>query len=815
MQLKQRILFNEFNLLQKLNSLKTVTDNDAEFLTSEQRKTIIELCHKSPSVKYSDLRKKLALQDNQHFNDLTYGDKDVEEVEKKPFKYLDAYHEMRKAYDKGIAKDYFKAMSIDKKDALGYALTVYKTDDKIGDYLSKNGFSDIEIQVASNIKTFSKTGNLSVEAMRKIIPFLEKGMKYNEAAEAAGYNFKAESGAERTKYLPPLPNDTYEITSPVVKRAISQTIKVINAIVRQYGSPCKINIELARELSKNFKDRMKIKKDQEENYAKNENAKRMLSEELHVDNPTHLDVVKYRLYEEQDGRCPYTGETLEINRLYEEGYCDIDHIIPYSISFDDTYTNKVLVKTYANREKGNRVPLEYVSNQGEYIVRVNNMFKGNKLKNLLTEKLSEEKEMEMKRRNLQDTQFITDFVYRYISNNLLFEEIPGRKRHVNAVNGRITALVRKRWGINKIRGNGDLHHAVDAVVVGCITDGNIQRITKYSQWYENKFNKIMSADDYERIDKKRKFPLPWEQFREELEIRLSNNPEKGLLDYRIPTYDDVDFNEIKPLFVSRMPKHKHSGQAHQETVRGKREKDNKQYVVTKTDITKLKINPKTGEIDNYYNPDSDRRLYQLIKNRLKAHGNNGEKAFAEPLYKPSPKGGTAPVVKKVKTVEPLTLGVDVNSGVAGNGDMVRIDLFHVEGEGYYFVPIYVADLVKDKLPNKASVHSKSYEQWKEMKEEDFLFSIYPNDLIKITSKKEMKFTLNNEESNLPKEYQTESEFVYYVKAGISVASIAVETHDRAYKIASLGIKSLLSIEKYEVDVLGNIKKAGFVKRQLR
>lgn len=64
--------------------------------------------------------------------------------------------------------------------------------------------------------------------------------------------------------------------------------------------------------------------------------------------------------------------------------------------------------------------------------------------------------------------------------------------------------------------------------------------------------------------------------------------------------------------------------------------------------------------------------------------------------------------------------------------MIRIDVFYVENEGYYFVPIYVADTVKE-MPNEACPFGK--DKKKIMTDDDFLFSLYPNDLIKITAKK--------------------------------------------------------------------------------
>lgn len=134
--------------------------------------------------------------------------------------------------------------------------------------------------------------------------------------------------------------------------------------------------------------------------------------------------------------------------------------------------------------------------------------------------------------------------------------------------------------------------------------------------------------------------------------------------------------------------------------------------------------------------------------------------------------------------------------------MVRIDVFKVEGEGYYWVPIYVADTLKPELPNRAVVAFKAYDEWKEMTDDDFVFSLYPNDLFKATHKKEIKMAKCFKESTMPDTLICKESLFYFVSAGISVASICCVTNDNTYTVKSLGIKTLESLEKYTVDVLG-------------
>lgn len=812
---KASFSFEYFNLLSKVNAIKIVSANGKRALTEIERNNIISLAFNKNSLTYKSLRKELGLSESEYFN-ISYCEKSADDIEKKmKFSYLNAYHIFKKAYG-----DSFTHWSTDKKNALAYALTVYKNDNRINSYLSENNFDDAEIRIALTLPSFSKTGSLSVKALEKIIPFLEQGQLYNEACESAGYNFKAEEQC-KGKFLPANPEmaiELQDLTNPVVRRAVSQTIKVINAIIREFDdSPVFVNLELARELSKNFKDRKDIEKSQKENQAANERVMDRLRNEFHLLKPTGQDLIKLKLWEEQDGICPYSLKPINIDRLFEIGYTDIDHIIPYSVSFDDTYNNKVLVLASENRQKGNRLPMQYLSDAKKdafYLWVDNSNLRNRKKKNLLKETLSDDELSGFKKRNLQDTQYISRFLLNYLKKYLqLAPNAKDRKNTIVAVNGAATAYVRKRWGISKIRENGDVHHAVDAVVIACITQAMIKRISEYSKYHENEY--IDNNGEYFDIDRRtgeviNRFPMHYPYFRQELEILCSNNPSKYLLECPLPNYSVGE--DIKPIFVSRMPKRKIAGAAHKDTIRKPYEIDGQNYSVSKVALTSLKL--KDGEIENYFNPSSDMLLYNALLERLKLFNGDAKAAFEKEFYKPKRDGTKGPSVKKVKIIEKSTLTVPVHNGtaIADNDSMVRTDVFYVEGEGYYLVPIYVADTVKKELPDKAIVAKKPYEVWKEMKEENFLFSLYTNDLIHIVSKKEMNFSLVNKEATLATKYVSKDVFVYFKGTDISSASITVINHDNTYKLRGLGVKSLLKIEKYQVDVLGNITKAGKEKR---
>lgn len=805
--------FEYFTLLQNINHLRLLRGGEGSPLTPAQREALIALAHKTKELNFSHIRRELAIPADTTFNAVYYKNTDdAEEAEKKTkFSYLKAYHQMRTAFNK-LSKNHFDTLTRAQKNELGRVLSTYKTSAKIRAALLPAGLSDAELDIAETL-SFSKFGHISVKACDKLIPFLEKGMKYDEACAAAGYDFKAHSGRERTQLLHPTPDDLADITSPVVRRAVAQTVKVLNAIIRERGcSPTFINLELAREMAQDFTERNQAKKSMDDNRARNERLMERIRTEYGKEHPTGQDLVKLKLWEEQHGECAYSQKHISIEHLFEPDYAEVDHIIPYSISFDDGYKNKILVLAEENRNKGNRLPLQYLQGKRreDFIVWVENTIRSTpKKQRLLKEKLTSEDEKQFKERNLQDTKTMARFLLNYIGDHLAFADFAaGRKKHITAVNGAVTSYMRKRWGISKIRENGDLHHAVDALVIACTTDGMIQQVSRYAALRECEYVQTEGgslAVSVHTGEVLKSFPYPWPEFRRELEARLGDDPRRAVISQRFPVYLNNDI-PVRKLFVSRMPRRKVTGAAHKETIKSPKALQDG-VVVTKRPLTSLKLD-KNGEIANYYMPQSDRLLYEALKEQLMKHGGDGAKAFTQPFHKPKSDGTPGPIVNKVKLCEPTTLYVPVlkGTGVADNDSMVRIDVFYVEGEGYYFVPIYIADTLKKELPSKACVAFKPYEDWKAMSDENFIFSLYPNDLMRVTHKNKLKLTKAQKESTLPDTYETKQELLYYVGADISTASVAGRTHDNSYMTRGVGIKTLEKLEKFTVDVLGEYHK---------
>ncbi|MCL2050098.1 MAG: type II CRISPR RNA-guided endonuclease Cas9 [Defluviitaleaceae bacterium] len=812
--------FEYSNLLQKVNHMRIEERGYTFELTEEQRKLIIEKAHTSEQLDYAKIRKLLGLPNNCFFNIHYSSDTDKDEAKTK-FNHLPAYHAMRKALN-NVSKDRIKYISLEQKNAIGQIFSLYKNDEKIKTELINAGIEHDDIEaLISKLVNFRKFGNLSVTALDKIIPHLEKGLTYDKACEEAGYNFKAHGNTEKTRLvrLWHLAEEAEKtITSCVVRRALSQCAKVINAIIREMGeSPEFINIELAREMAKDFDERKELEKSMLDNNARNERIKERLKNEFGLTNPTGQDIIKLKLYEDQKGECPYTLLPLDIEQVFNDhGYAEIDHIVPRSISHNNTYANKVLALASEQREKGNRLPLEYLTGKrrDNFIIWVNTSnLRQEKKKRLLKEVITEEERTTFKDRALHDTQTMSRFLLNYLSDYLLFAPSE-RKRKVIAVNGGTTSTLRKRWGLNKIREDGDLHHAADAAVIACTTQQMINDIARHYNHIETRYMD-RSIDPRKHSNE---LPQPYPHFREELMARLA--PTKEKLDVAMGQlgalpYPDNEIAKLAPVFVSRMPSRKVGGAAHKETIKGINENGEQ---IKKVSLASLKLN-KNGEIEGYYRPEDDSLLYSALKEQLLKHGNDGKKAFAEPFYKPKKDGTAGPLVRTVKIAEKSTLNVllkDPHGRVkasADNDSMVRVDVFYVENDGYYLVPIYVADTIKAELPNRAIVANKPYEAWKEMHDKDFIFSLYSNDLIYIKHKKLFNFSKAHEKNTLPDTFSCNEVLAYYKTTHSGKGSIEIINHDNSYSIGGVGVKTLQVLEKYHVDVLGNISKGTREKRQ--
>lgn len=538
----------------KINNCSVYENQEKRFLTPEERQVVFDLLKEQKEVKYITIRKKLfAKRDDIRFADIEYNPKKIRNKktgeEKEPpkpedtkFYALDGYHKLKAMIDIADKR-------IELLDKIVTVIATQKNDEEIAKGLREIGVSEDDIEKLQGLtfKTFIK---LSLKALYKILPEMEKGKKYNEACDAVGYDFKTtgESFAvKRGEFLPPIP-ESLQTTVPAVNRAIAQFRKVYNAMVRRFGTPDQINVELARDVYNNHEERKQIEDRQKEYQNEKERALVIARDKLGVSDVSGATLLKFRLYEQQDGKCIYSGETLDIRRLTEQDYCDVDHIIPYSRSQDNSQNNKVLCLSRENREKSNKTPREYITDPvrwAEFCARVASMKNMNKAKKerLLMRNFAD-REQEFRERNINDTRYMARYVMKYLDDCIDFSKSQvDIKDRVQSRNGALTDFLRHQWGLSKNRDENDRHHAQDAIVIACATNRYTQYLAFLSKVFENKQTYAQKHGEAWYKAFKQHVKQPWNGFYENVQKSLSE------------------------IFVSRPPRKNATGEVHQDTVR--------------------------------------------------------------------------------------------------------------------------------------------------------------------------------------------------------------------------------------------------------
>lgn len=800
-------------------------------LSPEQIKQVIELAKSQKSLTYKKVRSTAGISEDYVPKDVRGKKKDGDEFgEENVFGGLKAYNDIRLAL-KDLPEDWAKIDNESALNQIAYILTTQKADEGIRAELDVLPLSDKAKEAIVKIKptNFKAFGHLSIKALQRITPHILEGMTYDKACEAAGYDFKKQSASLE------------QITNPVVKRAITQTLKVVRAIERKYGKPYFIKVETARDLAKNFKDRKAIENENKENQTRNQSIIQTLNENGIV-TPTGQQIIKVKLYREQNGVCLYSGKAIDFETmLCDDNAYQVDHIVPFSRSNNDGITNKVLVLTEENQKKGNQTPFEYFGADEkrwkEFAARVESTYKTRDIKtadkatnainykyngyamkkkqNLL---LQEYKNDSWNVRALNDTRYITRFIQNYLRQNVDFAE-GEEKQRVIAPNGTTTAYLRKRWGLAKDRAEDVLHHAKDAAVVAAIDQKIVMQANLHAKHHEIKAllaatktmeektdkltGEITDENEFDKAQRRKAailvlsskhFPQPWDNFGKEVMKRTLNtdiatlqNELRGL-----ENYDDEFRLSVKPIFVSRMPRRKATAQAHKETIRSPRVKDNDQRTV-RMPLNKIK----RKDVENSVLKESDKWLYDKLLEKLDTHGDNPEKAFAEPIYKNDKKfdknGNQLSPVSTIKVYSTQPSGFYINKGKAfvNNGSMVRLDVYQKPNKKgkieHFFVPVYAHQVGKNKpTPTKILPAPKGFTDI----DETFVkvCSLYPNDYIRIYLKNEIREG-------------------YYVKYNVANGAMQLLPNYAPGKNQNTFVqvygKNAQAIERYDISILGD------------
>lgn len=463
-------------------------------------------------LKWSQLRKKLDLADTDTFAGIRQSDEAKDACVKIPAwnALCSTLHDLNPALLNRLHDD------IDLADTVCAAATFASSSEafaaRISDLTDEFTKEDIEalLELPYGSKLFTGYGSTSLKALQMLRDAFQGTdiERLYDAEVATGlYDARDALGAKRNAsddgLLIPYSKYSPICTNPVVLRSCAQLRRIINSIIRHYGLPDTIRVEVANDLKRTEHEKKLITSGNIYNRRTNEKAKDDIVEFFGLQNTDHVkgrDLEKVRLYNEQGGKDPYTGQGIDFGRmLTETDYVEVDHVLPFSRSCDNSKTNKVLVLTKSNRDKANRTPYEWMTsgepaapNWDEFCIRMNVWAKGKDPKHYYSAKLAKLKEDNFTNnidtfisRNLNDTRYMSKDVAKWLADCLPFPK-DGHRR-VFCVSGAGTGLMRRVWGIGILDRDGkkdrkeDRHYAVDAAVIAACTPSIVRSIALISE----------------------------------------------------------------------------------------------------------------------------------------------------------------------------------------------------------------------------------------------------------------------------------------------------------------------------------------------
>ncbi|WP_296125729.1 type II CRISPR RNA-guided endonuclease Cas9 [uncultured Streptococcus sp.] len=762
----------EFNLLNDLNNLTVPTETKK--LSEEQKHQIITYVKNEKAMGPAKLFKYIAKLLSCDVADIK-GYR-IDKSDKAEIHTFEAYRKMKTLETIDIEQ-----MEREKLDKLAYVLTLNTEREGIQEALdhefADGTFSQEQVDELvqfrrANSSIFGKGWHsFSVKLMMELIPELYATSEEQMTILTRLGKQKTTSSSNKTKYIDEK-QLTEEIYNPVVAKSVRQAIKIVNAAIKKYGDFDNIVIEMARETNEDD-EKKAIQKIQKANKAEKDAA--MLKAANQYNGKAELPhsvfhghkqlATKIRLWHQQGERCLYTGKTISIHDLINNpNQFEIDHILPLSITFDDSLANKVLVYATANQEKGQRTPYQALDSMDDAwsfrelkaFVRELKALSNKKKEYLLTEEDISKFDVRKKfiERNLVDTRYASRVVLNALQEHFRAHKIDTK---VSVVRGQFTSQLRRHWGIDKTRDTYH-HHAVDALIIAASSQLNLWKkqkntLVSYSddQLLDIETGELISDDEY----KESVFKAPYQHFVDTLKSKEFED--SILFSYQV----DSKFNR------------KISDATIYATRKTKLDKEKKEYTYTLGKIKDIyalgtKTPSKTGFykfLDLYKKDKSQFLMYQ--KNRktwdeviekileqyrpFKEKDKNGKEVDFNPFEKyriengpirKYSRKGNGPEIKSLKYYDNL-LGrfVDITPSESKNPVALlslnpwRTDVYYnTETRKYEFLGLKYADLCFEK-GGSYGISKVKYNKIREKegigKNSEFKFTLYKNDLILI------------------------------------------------------------------------------------
>ena len=495
-----------------------------------------------------------------------------------------------------------------------HSLSIFQDENLLRDYSKKTwNFTEDQAIKYSKIQLEKGYLNISTKVIKRLLPHLRNGLTYSSACEAAGYCHFQPTEIIETDFL----NYFSKTNNSVVDKSLNELRILVNKLILKYGKPKIIRIEMCSELKNSKKKREEIQYKQWKNEKENLRILNILKEEFGLINPNKQDILKHKLWKEQNEICLYTGNEISKEQLFSHNI-EIDHIIPYSRSFDNSFNNLTLTFREVNQNKGNKIPFEYLGNDKNLLnrIQISNKFKQSKFTQEILEK-------DFINRQLNDTSYISKLANKHLKSIC---------KNIEISKGLFTSELRSSWNLNNILNkDGNFknrsdhrHHAVDAIVIACTSKEMLSSRNLYGS--STSFN------------------LPWRSFREDVE------------------------RSIKEVLVEHEVNKKRQGKLHENTVYGimfeskektkqliEKDQNNNSYYCLKIK-RQLSYFTSTKQIYQII----DKSIKEIIFKKLMEFGINEidlreeknlpipQDAFKEALRIPSKIGRFEPLIKSVR-----------------------------------------------------------------------------------------------------------------------------------------------------------------------
>lgn len=550
-----------FRIYQEVNNLRLIREGlTEEPLTPAQRDQLVQALETKSKVTFAQIKKVLGFS----------GQFNLEDDKRTELKGNATSTTLSKKEHFGSA---WAGMDAAQQDSIVLQLLTEENEATLIQWLkSATGVDEITAERIANAALPEGYGSLSAKALKRVLPQLQgQVITFDKAVVAAGFDHHSYlSHAVTGEILPALPyygeylqrhvgfgsgkpEDPAEkrfgkIANPTVHIGLNQVRIVVNALIKRYGHPSEVIVEVARDLKQSQEQRKEDQKRQADNQRRNARMREQIAGLLDT-SPERVrttDLHKMILWEElnrdnaADRRCPYSGTQISAAMLFSD-QVEIEHILPFSQTLDDNLNNKTVALRQANRIKGNRTPWQARDDfaaQGwasaDMLARAELMPKNKRYRfgeNGYAQWLREDKGFLA--RALNDTRHLSRVAREYLS--LICPQ------NTRAIPGQMTAMLRAKFGLNDILGlngeknrNDHRHHAVDACVIAVTDQGMLQRFASASaSAREQQLNKLVDT-----------VPLPWESYREHVKRAVDN------------------------IWVSHKPDHGHEGAMHNDTAYG-------------------------------------------------------------------------------------------------------------------------------------------------------------------------------------------------------------------------------------------------------